>query len=740
MADRERESPKLELQIDGIPPASLSFLSFRAQEQLSECYRIDAQALCPRLHPDALLGRKAAVFVRFEGHPERAFHGVIWSATLTPVDERVCRLEVQIVPRLLQLSLGRDSRSATSAGPFHEISLLEVIKRVLAAGGIGVPEEDIHVSDGPTHDAVTQLGESDYDFLRRLLFEEGIAFAIQNDAEEERVILFEDASASLAVDGLDTLVDRRRSDLRFDTVVDLQERYAGTPDGVMLRDYDFKNPSRSPDAHAPNPPAPSREVYQHPGGNLELDMRAQRTLERLNERGRQLEGTSFWPHLEPGRHVKLESELRAGLGCELLITGVEHEGHVHDPKVGAAYRNRFVAIPKGTPFRPEHAPCAPHTYGTQRAFVSGPTGQELHGDALGRIKVRFPWDRSGTMDDRSSAFVRVGQPQLSGSMIIPRVGFEVLVGDELGDLDRPYVTGHLYNEEAPLPYGADKSTTSSLQSATTESGAGANELRFGDSAGAEEMLMNASFDLSLRVENAMTWTVGKNETQEIGADATLSVKDACQVNVGGNRKQHVGAMQTVDIGGNHDEGVGGNQSLTIGAARNATIGGDQIENVAGTLTRTVSALQNVVVIDGFTRKVVGSSQTKVGAAWAETVVKSTSSTVSGSRIENVAALKLISAKNVGISAGAAYAEKVASQEITTSKDRSDTAGDKLSVQVAGEATIEAENITFTAEDQLTFVAGDVSFTLKKTGEIRIKADKITIENSKAFKQLTHKTN
>jgi uncharacterized protein involved in type VI secretion and phage assembly len=103
------------------------------------------------------------------------------------------------------------------------------------------------------------------------------------------------------------------------------------------------------------------------------------------------------------------------------------------------------------------------------AVVVGPPGEEIHVDAYGRVKVRFHWDRRGVDDDRSSCWLRVGQLALGGPMLIPRVGFEVLVDHELGDLDRPVVVGHLYNGEQPPPYELPaQSVVSSLQTATTQ--------------------------------------------------------------------------------------------------------------------------------------------------------------------------------------------------------------------------------------------------------------------------------
>ncbi|WP_297142898.1 DUF2345 domain-containing protein, partial [Thermomonas sp.] len=81
-------------------------------------------------------------------------------------------------------------------------------------------------------------------------------------------------------------------------------------------------------------------------------------------------------------------------------------------------------------------------------------GQDLHCDALGRIKVRFHFqDGDGHHD---SAWLRVMQRYAGpgvGSQFLPRIGQEVLVGFLEDEIDRPIVLGALYNGlgEAGVP-------------------------------------------------------------------------------------------------------------------------------------------------------------------------------------------------------------------------------------------------------------------------------------------------
>ena len=146
---------------------------------------------------------------------------------------------------------------------------------------------------------------------------------------------------------------------------------------------------------------------------------------------------------------------------------------------------RFSAVRRGIPIVPAFDPRTdlPHPQ-LQSAIVVGPKNEEVHCDALGRVKIRFPGMRAsdhkhahgaGASDSPAdSAWVRVasnwagngsagsagsaggaggqsgGQHQ-SGFIGLPRVGTEVLVAFLGGDPDRPIVLAQLYNQRAAPP-------------------------------------------------------------------------------------------------------------------------------------------------------------------------------------------------------------------------------------------------------------------------------------------------
>ena len=128
-------------------------------------------------------------------------------------------------------------------------------------------------------------------------------------------------------------------------------------------------------------------------------------------------------------------------------------------------------IPSSVVLRPEQRTAKPLVKGVQTAIVVGPSGEEIHTDEHGRVKVQFHWDRYGQKNEHSSCWLRVAQPWAGanwGGQFIPRIGAEVLVGFLGGDVDQPVVLGSLYNGARPYPFALpEEAAHSGFRSQTT---------------------------------------------------------------------------------------------------------------------------------------------------------------------------------------------------------------------------------------------------------------------------------
>jgi type VI secretion system secreted protein VgrG len=121
-------------------------------------------------------------------------------------------------------------------------------------------------------------------------------------------------------------------------------------------------------------------------------------------------------------------------------------------ELGGGHRQRWqvsvelVAHPLSEPLRPALTQARPEAPGAQRAMVVGPAGESVHTDRFGRIKVQPHWDRLGGNDQHSSCWVPVMAAWAGnqmGTLHVPRIGQEVVIGFIDGDIDQPYCQGEV---------------------------------------------------------------------------------------------------------------------------------------------------------------------------------------------------------------------------------------------------------------------------------------------------------
>ena len=158
-------------------------------------------------------------------------------------------------------------------------------------------------------------------------------------------------------------------------------------------------------------------------------------------------------------------------------------------------RRHITTVPAYNPIA--HRP-ATHP---QRAKVVGPSGEEIHVDEWGRIKVRFLFTRNddhshdggaGANDnDTDSAWVDVLTPWAGegyGARFLPRIGEIVVIDFFDGNLDRPFVVGRIHEaQRSPTKFDQKGQLPETKKLAGIRSkevgGEGYNQLRFDDTTG-----------------------------------------------------------------------------------------------------------------------------------------------------------------------------------------------------------------------------------------------------------------
>jgi type VI secretion system secreted protein VgrG len=202
-----------------------------------------------------------------------------------------------------------------------------------------------------------------------------------------------------------------------------------------------------------------------------------------------VEGTSTVPWFAPGRQFDFMHSEAIDFSGRYLLVRVRHSFRSANQasSTQGSFENRFVAIPGGVPFRPKLVTPNPIVQGNHTAMVRGPSGEEIHTDQYGRAKVEFHWDREAKGTDEDVRWVRYLQ-ETSSSMILARVGWEVVVSYINGDPDRPIATARDMNGQMMPTYS--QPNHKNMMTVKTESyptKKGFNELRMDGTAGAMRM-------------------------------------------------------------------------------------------------------------------------------------------------------------------------------------------------------------------------------------------------------------
>ena len=143
--------------------------------------------------------------------------------------------------------------------------------------------------------------------------------------------------------------------------------------------------------------------------------------------------------------------------------------------------------------------------------------------------------------------------------------------------DNPVITGSVYNGVNMPKYALpDNSTRSGLVTRSSKGGSAqnANELRFEDKMGSEQIYLHAEKDMDASIEHDRRISVGNNDSlivtgvqsEQIGSNYNRQIKSNSVEQIGSNSDISIGSNLTEQVGGNHSLNVSSNQSIQVGSA------------------------------------------------------------------------------------------------------------------------------------------------------------------------------
>jgi len=585
-------------------------------DRLARVFELHIDALSERndLDANAMLGQGIGLTLELPGG-ERHFHAIAAQFSLIGMQGRLFQYRIEARPWLWLLSLQSDCQI------FQQLSVPDILRKVFA--DYPVIEVEFQLTGSyKLRDYCVQYRESDFDFVSRLMEEEGIYYFFNHAADKHTLTIVDSASVHTPFPGYDTLryqPPQSRVQVEAEYISEWRMTHRMHAGVSTLDDYDFEKPSVELRVKREDPRThreAKREIYDYPGEYLvkaEGEHLVRLRQEEQRARGVLVEAIGTARGVAVGRLFKLVDFGRADqnqehlvLETEIIITDNPPESGILEP---ARFDCRFSAMPSADPFRPERSTVRPMVRGPQTAVVVGPRGDEIYTDKYGRVKVQFHWDRDGKKDQNASCWVRVAQVWAGknwGWMTVPRIGQEVIVDFLEGDPDRPIVTGRVYNAEQMPPWALPANKTQSgilTRSSPGGSAANANQLRFEDKKGGEQVYLHAEKNQDIEVENDETHWVGHDRRKTIDHDETSQIKHDRTEIVGHNETVTIALMRTHTIGVDDALTVGAAQEVTVGAGQKVSVGSDQSMEVGGAESRKVGKARSTQVGEDDTLKV-----------------------------------------------------------------------------------------------------------------------------------------
>ncbi|MDB5772042.1 MAG: type secretion system tip protein VgrG, partial [Burkholderia sp.] len=490
--------------------------NFSGREALSGLFRFDVDCFSTSAHYElkALAGEEVTLRLLLADGNTRSFHGMVIVAQQLGSDGALARYRLTLAPWLQALAMRRDSYV------FQDKTVLEIIEEVFNDYPIASYRFDVKAAM-PKRSLTIQYRETDYEFIARLLAEEGLNFFLEHEddhgsqeaaprnrsraaateaknAHARHMFVVFDDNASLAVGSQQSVRFHRASATESsDTITNFTKRLQVQAGAVTLGNWDYKTltaASAESSVQSKATDAPKLEIYEGAGAyrytdSAESERIVRARVESLAMQQQAVHAESSVRALAVGTWFRLTDHPDCASGAEnahqYIVTSVEHRGSNNlsgqitklanrDDIEPGTYRNHFTCTPRSTPVRPTYWFPKPTVPGSQVALVVGIANEEITTERDHRVKVQFPWQRgdqpaSGQQNHPSTSnapgnetagtWVRVAETSAGanwGSHFIPRIGHEVLIDFIAGDIDRPVITGQLYNgADAPAFHGGD---------------------------------------------------------------------------------------------------------------------------------------------------------------------------------------------------------------------------------------------------------------------------------------------
>ncbi len=687
----------------------LLLTSFHGQEEMSRLFRYQLDMISDdnAITAADIVGKNVAFSVELADGTPRHFNGYVSRFMAGDEDDEGRRnYRAEVVPWLWFLTRTSDCRI------FQKTTVPKIIEQIF--GDLGFSDYEVSQIKGshPEWEYCVQYRETDFNFVSRLMEQEGIFYFFKHTDGKHTMVLADhkEAYESCAESEVD-FPRHYSSEAITDHITGWEHVWEFRTGKWAHTDYNFETPSNnlmtSEQTVVDLPGNKKYEFYDFPG---EYGTTGDGTpLAKLRMEEEEVEhdvvhAASGCKSFSPGFKFSIGEHRSSGEeGKSYVITSIRHSAteptgfETGGGPVAEDYGNNFTCVPDSIVFRTARTTPKPVVQGCQTAVVVGPSGEEIYTDKYGRIKVQFHWDREGKKDENSSCWIRVAQSWAGknwGIVFNPRIGQEVIVDFIEGDPDRPIITGRVYNAEQMPPYELPANQTQSTIKSRSSKGGGAdnfNEIRFEDKMGDEEMYIHAEKDQNTVVENDRTEDIGRDRSLHVGRDKYEKVDNNKEIQVLASHTENISGGMSINVGASLTENVAVNYAETVGVAMALTVGAALQISAGGMMSETVGAGKSEAVGGSKSEDIGGGKTTSVGKGLTQTI-------------------------------GETKSEKI---------------GKDLTVQIDGQSksdvkkeyVLQAKKIQLIAKDEVNIKTGKAEIVMKKSGDITINGKKINVKGS-----------
>ncbi len=562
---------------------------FKMRDELGRPFtcELDLRSTTHDIKFEDIIGKNVTVRVQQSDGKTRYINGYIarFSQEGLASKDRINTYKATMVPWLWFLTRTADCRI------FQKMKIPDVIKKIFEIHNFSDVDMQVKPADYEEREFVVQYRETAFNFISRLMEEEGIFYFWKHENGKHTMVIADKPAAHVAAPGYETVEYHQQEHKpgAAEHVWKWSREQSIQPGVFALRDFDFKAPTKLLDSnkktiqqkHEQN----AFEVFDFPGAyetKAHGDRYATVRIEELDAQHEICCAEGDVRGLTTGSRFKLKGYHTDGKDHEFIVTWAQYTAETDEFGAGnqsgagkspVMYKVEFDSIPSAVPFRTPRTTPRPIISGAQTAVVAGPDGEEIFTDEFGRVKVVFQWDRLPGGEDKkpdaTSCWIRVSQSWAGakfGTMFIPRVGQEVIVEFLEGDPDRPIITGRVYNNspQCPVPYKLpDMKSISTMKSSVYKGGEGFNEIRFEDKKGEEQVFIHAEKQMDVRVKADCYEWIGNDRHLVVVNDQLEHIKHDRSEIVDNDHKELIKNDRNVKVTGKEAVEITKSKSLKV---------------------------------------------------------------------------------------------------------------------------------------------------------------------------------